>query len=328
MKRITCQVYFTEKRSDGSYRPKTKKPYFYNFPIDLAIMGCVVDIKAASSSAKEMGYSNPVMIAAVLDKEYGYIDTYTERPCDEPGREIKHITDYTIMNPEATAKVIAADLEKMSLQNKIKNNYGKESENDTMNKNMFGMNFEFGKVPSGKFKMSFYGLAFATGEGRYAIYDASENEFTDVTEMTLDFGDMIYQMPCAAKDVAIGDIIKHKGTYVIVAEATEQGDIVAIDPFKSEKITLVPTKNMFGFNFVTKVINIAGNMFGDTKPDADNPFGNMMPFMMMSAMNDGGDDNGFMKAMLMMNMMGNGSGAMDFSKNPMAMMMFMNGFNK
>lgn len=190
-------------------------------------------------------------------------------------------------------------------------------------KNMFGMNFEFGKVPAGKFKMSFMGLAFATGNGRYAVYNIGDNEFTDVTEMTMDADGMIMQMPVAAKDVAVGDIIKHKDAYVIVKGGTENGCITAVDPFKSEEINIIPTKSMFGFNFVTKVINVFGNMFGENTvtPSEDNPFGNIAPFIMMSAMSDGNNDNDGMMKMLLMSQMMNGQSGMDFSKNPMLMFM-------
>ena len=222
------------------------------------------------------------------------------------------------MNYEVVAEAMA---EKPTIDfSENKNDIKKENTNM---KNMFGMNFEFGKVPAGKFKMSFMGLAFATGNGRYAVYNIGDNEFTDVTEMTMDADGMIMQMPVAAKDVAVGDIIKHKDAYVIVKGGTENGCITAVDPFKSEEINIIPTKSMFGFNFVTKVINVFGNMFGENTvtPSEDNPFGNIAPFIMMSAMSDGNNDNdGMMKMLLMSQMMGGQSG-MDFSKNPMLMFM-------
>lgn len=120
-----------------------------------------------------------------------------------------------------------------------------------------------------------------------------------------------------------GDIIKHKDAYVIVKSGTENGCITAVDPFKSEEINIIPTKSMFGFNFVTKVINVFGNMFGENTvtPSEDNPFGNITPFIMMSAMsNDNNDNDGIMKMLLMSQMM-NGQSGMDFSKNPMLMFM-------
>lgn len=171
-------------------------------------------------------------------------------------------------------------------------------------------------------------MAFAIGDGRFATYNIEENEFTDVTEMTMNADGMIMQMPCASKDVMIGDIIKHKDAYVIVKGGTESGGIIAVNPFKSEEITIIPVKNMFGFNFVTKVVNVFGDMFktSDVKPSEDNPFGNIMPFIMMSSMSedksfDGNGDNSMMKMMMLSQMMG-GQG-MDFSKNPMMMYMFM-----
>jgi hypothetical protein len=70
----------------------------------------------------------------------------------------------------------------------------------------------------------------------------------------------------------------------------------------------MPTKNMFGFDFYTKLVNVFGDFAGQASKD--NPFGNMLPFMMMS-------DGGKMEDMLpMLMMMG---GQFDMS-NPMMLM--------
>ena len=305
---VTCAVQFCKEISNGGYEILGNKQYFYNFPKEFAVLGNVYDIET------NIGYTAPVTIVSVLDAKYLNIDVYG-RPCnlgDIPIKEVKRVRKilYGNVNYEAVAEDMA----------KNKNNIKKEN---TSMRNMFGINFDFGKVPAGKFKMSFMGLAFATGNGRYAVYNIEENEFTDVTEMTMDIDSMIMQMPVAAKDVAVGDIIKHKDSYVIVKGGTENGCITAVDPFKSEEINIIPTKSMFGFNFVTKVINVFGNMFGENTitPSEDNPFGNITPFIMMSAMFDDNNDDNKMMKMLLMSQVINGQSGIDFSKNPMMMFM-------
>lgn len=301
---ITCQVYFT----DSNLKPKTNKAYFYNFALGDAKIGNIVEIIGIDEYNKETRYSNPVMIASVLDDEYDYIGSRSGRPVmDEEtynDKSIKRARVIKICKIAATTNNIIIE------------------ENDNM-KNSFGMNFEFGKVPAGKFKLSMYGLAFSTGDNRFAVYNMEENEFTDVTEMTMDMDGVIFQMPCAIADVKLGDIIKHKGEYVLVSEACANGDIIVVNPFSASKMTIIPTKNIFGFNYVTKVMNMCEGMFGSIAPDANNPFGNMMPFMMMSSMNDGKSDNDFMKMMMFSSMMNGGNMGMDMTSNPMMAFMFM-----
>lgn len=314
---VTCAVQFCKENFNGDYKATGKKQYFYNFPNEFAVLGNVYDIET------NIGYSNPVMIVSVLNMKYTTTDDFgrpgfTGRTMIKEVKRIKKILCGHV-NYEAVAEAMS---EKATTAAMTENKNVVKKENTNM-KNMFGMNFEFGKVPAGKFKMSFMGLAFATGNGRYAVYNIGDNEFTDVTEMTMDVDGMIMQMPVAAKDVAVGDIIKHKDAYVIVKGGTENGCITAVDPFKSEEINIIPTKSMFGFNFVTKVINVFGNMFGENTvtPSEDNPFGNIAPFIMMSAMSDGNNDNDGMMKMLLMSQMMNGQSGMDFSKNPMLMFM-------
>lgn len=312
---VTCAVRFCKKASNGDYLTIGDKQYFYNFPKEFAVLFNVYDIET------NVGYSHPVMIVAVLQRKYTNIDdsgfpNFTGCTTIKEVKRIKQIlrghVDYEIVAEGIAEKTTVAAIEE------TKNDIKKENNNM---KNMFGMNFEFGKVPAGKFKMSFMGLAFATGNGRYAVYNISDNEFTDVTEMTMDADGMIMQIPVAAKDVAVGDIIKHKDAYVIVKGGTENGCITAVDPYRSEEINIIPTKSVFGFNFVTKVINVFGNMFGENTitPSEDNPFGNITPFIMMSAMSDNNSDNDGMMKMLLMSQMMNGQAGIDFSKNPILM---------
>jgi hypothetical protein len=121
----------------------------------------------------------------------------------------------------------------------------------------------------------------------------------------------IYKMPIAMKDIAVGDMVIHNKVPMFVNEITPEGKIIVIDIYAGEEKIIMPTKNMFGFNFVTKVVSLL-DMNGMAKPCADNPFGNMWMLMMLE---DGDIDP-------MMLMMMNG-GKMDMS-NPMMMYALMN----
>lgn len=89
--------------------------------------------------------------------------------------------------------------------------------------------------------------------------------------------------------------------------ATDTNDrIQAIDLYESEQKVILPQKNIFGFDFVSKIVNLCEGMFGSASENfgasATSPFGSMLPLMMMSG-NNGVD----MKTLLMMNMFSNGS---------------------
>lgn len=183
----------------------------------------------------------------------------------------------------------------------VKYNDEKEEEN----KNMFNLKgmfngMEFGAVKGDMFKMSMYGVAFKN-EDRYVAYDINNNEMIDVDVMNFDADGLIMQMPVAISAVKAGDIIMHQGKPVIVK--TSATALKVIEPATSEVKQILPIKNMFGFNFVTKVMPLID--FSTVGASSDNPFGNMMPLIAMSSMMDGEQDS--MKTMLMMNMMNGGS---------------------
>ena len=182
---------------------------------------------------------------------------------------------------------------------------------DKMNMNNMFKNFEFGKINTNAIKFSINGLAFRQEDGSYATYDAEKHEFTDVSAFVIDT-DFIFAMPVALKDLKAGDVVKHLNRYVIIAGIFEEdGTIKAIDPLAGEEKVIIPIKNMFGFNYYTKIVNVFDGM--GMKPDAENPFGNILPLLFMR---DGGFDDTMMLAMMMQN---SGNSA-DFMSNPFLMM--------
>ena len=86
-------------------------------------------------------------------------------------------------------------------------------------------------------------------------------------------------MPVAIKDVAPGDVVIHNRKPMFVIKI-EDGKVLTIDPAAGEEKVILLTKSMFGFDFVTKVVNVFGDIAGSANADA--PFGNILPLMMLA----------------------------------------------
>ena len=183
------------------------------------------------------------------------------------------------------------------------------------NKKMKAFNFDFGPCTTDNIRMSMYGLAVKNANGTWVSYNPESKEIIDVDIFNFDGGKFLYKMPVAIKDVKVGDIVIHNRKAMFVIDVSETG-MTAIDPQVGEEKKILLTKSPFGFNFATKVVSLF-NMTSDA-PTPDAPFGNMLPFLMMSE-NSGEFD---MNTMLMLSMM-SGQGGMDFSKNPMMMYFLM-----
>ena len=195
------------------------------------------------------------------------------------------------------------------------NTFNNNVDNKKGNKKMKAFNFDFGPCTTDNIRMSMYGLAVKNANGTWVSYNPESKEIIDVDIFNFDGGKFLYKMPVAIKDVKVGDIVIHNRKAMFVTEVTETG-MTAIDPQAGEEKKILLTKSPFGFNFATKVVSLF-NMTSDA-PTPDAPFGNMLPFLMMSE-NSGEFD---MNTMLMLSMMGGQSG-MDFSKNPMMMYFLM-----
>lgn len=195
-------------------------------------------------------------------------------------------------------------------------------------KSMFGnmfKNLKFGKYTDPNVRVSIYGLAVSNGNGSFVSYKG--DEITDVSDFLIDMEGMLYAMPVAINAVKQGDVIIHKGTPVVVIEVPDSEDThdyYVMDVAAMEKKIILPSKNAFGFNYVTKIVNFAEDMFGGfSTPNSDNPFGNMLPLMMMSQ-SDSGNDNDVFKMMMLSQMMSasNSETKMDMS-NPLMLMALM-----
>lgn len=184
------------------------------------------------------------------------------------------------------------------------NNEKKEDKN--MFENM-AKDFKFGPATDTRF--SIYGPAFNGGDRWLARH---EGEWVDVSDMLIDVGNICYMMPVAKTSIKEGDFILHKGKWARVNCVDERDNYLSVEKINEQEVVQVlPTKNMFGFDYYTKLMCPIESFegaegFGAT---TDNPFG-MLPFVM--AMKDGKKDN--LLPLMMM------SGKMDMS-NPMMLMM-------
>lgn len=174
--------------------------------------------------------------------------------------------------------------------------------------NMKMFNFDFGPIKDNDaVRMSPYGLAVKNVNGTYQAYDKKNGEIMDVDIFNFKADNMFFKVPVAIDAVKAGDLIVFNRKPCFVFGFSEQGDVIVIDIALGEKKTILPSKSPFNFNYITKIVSLADNMFGGEAPSAENPFGNILPFMMMS------EDNSSMKDMLPMIMLmnSNAGGTMD-----------------
>ena len=187
------------------------------------------------------------------------------------------------------------------IEEHLKNeNKNKCEENNTM---MKGINFDFG--PCGNtVRLSMYGMAIQNISGEWVSYNPDSREIINVDVFNMaDGGKYMYKMPVAIADVKEGDIVIHNRVPMFVTAVNENGTFEVTDVRAGEAKTVIPTRNMFGFNFMTKVVSMFG-AFANA-PTADQPFGNMLPFLMLNGEN--GKDIDPMMMFFMMNQGGNGA---------------------
>lgn len=196
--------------------------------------------------------------------------------------------------------------------NGIRKELDKLTKKDKENKNMM-FNFDFGKVTSDAVRVSMYGVAVKSVDGRYVSYDSKTHSIMDVEILNMPAGDFLYKMPVAIKDIKAGDVVIHNRVPMFVVDVHES-TLKVIDIREGSEKEIYLTKSPFGFNFATKVVSLMDMTGG--KADESNPFGNMLPFMLM------GENKDFDPMMLMLM---NG-GKMDMS-NPMMMYFLMKDTN-
>ena len=182
----------------------------------------------------------------------------------------------------------------------------KEFVEEKENKNMKGFNFDFGPCTNNNIRMSMYGIAVKNMNDEWVSYNPQTAQIINVDIFNFDGRKYMFKMPVALKDVAVGDVIIHQKKAMFVLAVEDKG-LVVVDVMDGEEKKVIPTTNLFGFDFVTKIVSMFSVFAAAPTPDA--PFGNFLPFMLM------GDDKDIDPMMLMM-MMNNGG---DVFSNPMMM---------
>lgn len=154
----------------------------------------------------------------------------------------------------------------------------------------FFKNFEFGPVKNDTVRLSPYGLAVKNLDGSWVSYDAASDSIIDIDVFNFEGKNLIYKIPAAPHTVRAGDMIVHQGKGMYVLTDVCEGDtcVSVIDPRAGESKEILFCKNMFGFNYVTKLVSIL-NGFGnstDFSPSSDDPFGNMWMLALLSNENE------------------------------------------
>lgn len=179
---------------------------------------------------------------------------------------------------------------KSIIENVNASNQFKIEEKGKKEMKLFG-NIEFGKYTHKDIKFSIKGLAYKTDVNKFIAFDPKNQEFTDVSDFILDIDveQFLYKIPVAISDIAPGDIILNEGhpVFVIAVEGTK---IEIISPADKEIKTILAPKNVFGFNYATKLVDLTNGAFGNAVgASEDTPFGNsLLPLMLMT---EGNFDN-------------------------------------
>ena len=228
--------------------------------------------------------------------------------------KLNHFT-YATDTTSVCTKVTSGDIyiDDTCLSDYVKNiveelNMNNNKENNEM------MKFDFGPVDS-SVHMSLYGMAIKNASGTYVAYDKANKQIMDVDILNFEGANkFIYKMPATLAQIAAGDVIIHARKPMFVQEVREDNRLSVMDIFDGEEKVIVPSVSPFGFNFVTKVVSLFD--FSNTTADESNPFGNMLPFLLM------GDSKSNNTDMLMMfALMG---GKTDLTANPLMMYALMN----
>lgn len=197
--------------------------------------------------------------------------------------------------------------------------YKTKIEENKEDKNMFNKIFnkyKFGKLDTKDIAYSMNGIAFRTSDGSYVVYN-KDLTFTNVDNLVMDIP--VFVMPVPLSEIKPGDVIVHYGvgsTAFVIVDSIKDTDIFISDPRTRERKNLIPEKSIFGFDFVAKVMT-PNTMFA---ADQSNPFGNMLPFMLMDE--DANTDN-----LGLMMLLGHSSGEASWANQYLPLMLMNKGDN-
>ena len=270
-------------------------------------------------------YGNSVIFVYMSEATPGDIQTYKKitriQPSCGPYLTGKQLSDLCLVQELSEFNVLFLGSTINAIESVSKNTNATKSiikkESNNMKK-IFGT--YFGKFNTNSLAMSIYGMAVKDTTGRYVTY--KDGEIIDVSEFLIPNMNYFFAMPIAITEIRVRDIILHQDKPMMCINGNDDGSVRAIDFATQEIKDIMPKKNPFGFNFVTKVVCPFGEnsfMMDGFGADSSNPFGNMLPMMMLMDDKDGTKDK---TDMMMMAMMMSG-GHLDLTSNPMVMYMMM-----
>lgn len=278
----------------------TPDGYFYNFNLSDQSLGqfifeCYYPLKASKNILKK---ENNMDTSACASN----ISTSTYIPISA--------NDFYSTNLMGSYGISSTNVTTASLEDTVNNIIDNREKEKKMNiSKMF--NFNFGPVAKNQFAFSPYGLAVKSNDN-WIAYNADTNEFFNVDILNVNMDNLIYQLPVAFDAIQPGDILIHQKAPVIVKNINDDGTIKVIDYSTAAVLNILPVKSPFGFNFFTKICPLID--MSNLSASADNPFGNMLPFIMMN-------NNKEIDPLVFMFM--NNNGSMNFADNPMLMYFLM-----
>lgn len=174
-----------------------------------------------------------------------------------------------------------------------------KDENKMNTNDMF--NFDFGVISDNKIRMSMYGYAIPNEAGKYVAYDLEHNRMMDVQVLNFNCAGMFYKIPKPLTKITYGDIVFHNGVPMFVCGINEERTrFTVIDPKEGAEKTILPAHSPFGFDYLTCLVSLMDSF--DMPANENNPFGNMLPLLLMS---NGQTSDQTLPLYLMMNSEGN-----------------------
>ena len=250
--RITPEVITMARTADKNFAKYLEDKVGDYWQFDLEFQRKLSEQLTAVSSSKSYVYNDNVQV----DPYYDSLTTQYNNYCYET---------YTL-NPTTIKEIIMNEEEKENMK--------------------FG-NFDFGPVDS-SVRLSLYGMAIKNAAGSYVAYDSKSKQIMDVDILNFDGANkFMYKMPAALSDVKTGDIVIHSRRPMFVIEVNKDNRFKVLDIYDGEEKTIVPSRSVFGFDFMTKIVSLFG--FATESASEQNPFGNLLPLMLMENGKDSKD---------------------------------------
>ena len=198
---------------------------------------------------------------------------------------------------------------------------------------LLGVN-KFGKITDGSVKVGLSGLAAVGKDGQLRTYNPDTKEI-NVAPAEFAIGDFpAFIVPAEANTLKAGDLFIHDKVMKFYVGLDADGkNKVAVNLQTEQLETIAPTKSLFGFNFVGKVVSLFGNILGGTPAGADgaptDPNMLIMALMMGDGDMFGGDGDGLdsiLPLLLLSGGLGGAGGANPLgalTSNPLMLMMLM-----